>query len=613
MTSIEEANKRTHDQIKRDLEDISPLALPQYLMECEFYDMEDTQKIIDEAVAEFENKGGVAGSLIDPVLTATTQSVCLILLKKFHRPSYKKVLKGKLHLGNIIKQAISFEYPKTVINASGPFEDVLTNDILHNQLRSLDSGIDRKYIRKQWDNEKTKKAFRNKQFGDNTAKDDVLGTMTYKNRTDSGGKTTTIATTDHIIPLKAKHYEFAGFIRRYSAQETVNKLMNEEQNYQLLNTSDNSRKGDRSADEFIKLREEIEKYRPDNEKKVVRLKEKLKNEDLPEKERQKVEKDLKNTINKLELKPLTKEQQIKLREDEKKEKHRQNVALAKGGIKTVGFEQIGKIVETVIGPVAFEIKDFINNGMTHGFDTNDFLEGLLKRMVRCISYIADQLPKLLFNFFADIGQMLTHLALSIFGILKSSLGKFLDIVVHGLSLIKEALKILLSSDDKSQVEKGDAICKLLVAFATSILGQFLVDLGLNALGLPDPFSEIVAAIVSAIISTVVVHFYDQIDLFNIKYEVRNQHIKEILEEKKKKIQRDTATFDLVVYQKLKHERIMTEDLKVLMDTAIASNDFDKVNHVVNQIGDYFKVEIPYKTSSEFVEFVRSNEQIIIGN
>ncbi|MBT7914825.1 hypothetical protein HN588_13060, partial [Candidatus Bathyarchaeota archaeon] len=62
------------DKIAREIAEVSPLALPQYLAECEFYDMEDTRDVLDRAVSEFEDAGGVGANLANTVVVSLANS-----------------------------------------------------------------------------------------------------------------------------------------------------------------------------------------------------------------------------------------------------------------------------------------------------------------------------------------------------------------------------------------------------------------------------------------------------------------------------------------------------------------------------------------------------------
>ena len=54
---------KSPEEICADLEKISPLALPEYLAKCEFYDRSNAYKVLEKAVDEFKGKGGVLACL----------------------------------------------------------------------------------------------------------------------------------------------------------------------------------------------------------------------------------------------------------------------------------------------------------------------------------------------------------------------------------------------------------------------------------------------------------------------------------------------------------------------------------------------------------------------
>lgn len=82
-----EQSYKTPEQIQEDLKHISPLALPEYLANCEYYDKSDAFEVLDEAVKEFEGKegnGGIGKTMIDVMLPTSVQAVSMVFLKKFH-------------------------------------------------------------------------------------------------------------------------------------------------------------------------------------------------------------------------------------------------------------------------------------------------------------------------------------------------------------------------------------------------------------------------------------------------------------------------------------------------------------------------------------------------
>ena len=56
------------DKAVEEIKKISPLALPEYIAQCEFYDEKESRKVFDEVVAEFEKDGGSVDSILKPVM-----------------------------------------------------------------------------------------------------------------------------------------------------------------------------------------------------------------------------------------------------------------------------------------------------------------------------------------------------------------------------------------------------------------------------------------------------------------------------------------------------------------------------------------------------------------
>jgi hypothetical protein len=101
---------KTPAQIKKDLERISPLALPDYLSKCDFYDRTDAYQTLDNAIEKFRGTGGLAGNLVETTLVAVINSVGLCLAKKFlPKKTYNELCKcGGNAFGSACKEALTF-------------------------------------------------------------------------------------------------------------------------------------------------------------------------------------------------------------------------------------------------------------------------------------------------------------------------------------------------------------------------------------------------------------------------------------------------------------------------------------------------------------------------
>lgn len=568
-----EQSYKTPDQILEDLKHVSPLALPGYLANCEYYDKSNAFEVLDEVAKEFEGKqgGGIGRAMMDVMLPTSVQAVSMVILKKFNKPLYNKALKGKVNFGAILKQAIEFRYDEKFIQFSKGGDELLHYELKHNA-----SGISDQYARNEWDNKKRKDEFK----ANYSESKDIIGQSVYKTKQEAieagADPNRDMLTVDHVVPLKKIQDQFGAFAQRYVGQEKMNNIANSDKNYQALNQSSNSSKNDKTTNEWL---DDLSK-RLEN------------NPDDSQKER--------------------KEKAIKakevLREKENKSRKFIQASLMQEGAKTVAFEQVGKIVETLAGPVIFEIRDSINNGVCYGFNTKNLLAALLGRTKRVLLYMSHNLPRLLGDFVGDLTQMFIHLATAIFDIFSGIFKKFIKIIMSGISTIIESVKICFNKD-MSPAQKGDAITKLIVALMVNVIGNFALDVLFPGSQL---LSDIFSPIISAVLSAVAVYFFDKVDLFNLKRELRRQRIEEIFALRKQKLQEASQQFDIIVSEKLRQQRIAIESVRQLLIDGFSTKDFDALNSALDKACELFRVEVPYKNTREFMDYIRKNPQIVIA-
>lgn len=568
-----EQSYKTPDQILEDLKHVSPLALPGYLANCEYYDKSNAFEVLDEVAKEFEGKqgGGIGRAMMDVMLPTSVQAVSMVILKKFNKPLYNKALKGKVNFGAILKQAIEFRYDEKFIQFSKGGDELLHYELKHNA-----SGISDQYARNEWDNKKRKDEFK----ANYSESKDIIGQSVYKTKQEAieagADPNRDMLTVDHVVPLKKIQDQFGAFAQRYVGQEKMNNIANSDKNYQALNQSSNSSKNDKTTNEWL---DDLSK-RLEN------------NPDDSQKER--------------------KEKAIKakevLREKENKSRKFIQASLMQEGAKTVAFEQVGKIVETLAGPVIFEIRDSINNGVCYGFNTKNLLAALLGRTKRVLLYMSHNLPRLLGDFVGDLTQMFIHLATAIFDIFSGIFKKFIKIIMSGISTIIESVKICFNKD-MSPAQKGDAITKLIVALMVNVIGNFALDVLFPGSQL---LSDIFSPIISAVLSAVAVYFFDKVDLFNLKRELRRQRIEEIFALRKQKLQEASQQFDIIVSEKLRQQRIAVEKIRQVLIDSFKTKDFDALNSTLDDACKLFGVKVPYNNTMEFMDYIRKNPQIVIA-
>ena len=653
------SERKTTEEICADLETISPLALPEYLYKCEIHDKDNAFEVLDKAVEEFGGKGGVANSLLDATMKAVVNSSFLCLLRKFNEDAYKKMIKTKTtDFSQYVKKAFTFELADYGLNdqvSNVPYvADALQQDMLRrNMVRQPGEPVEGKFT-PQFDaktyrrNDDWKGNVRSSDFPKGKSDDgktvkDVSGRDLFIHKEDAGGDRSQMAEGDHVTPLETIHNRASYYAERYvdldkkvdveyigedgkvkkHSLTILQAIANDDSNFQVLPGDKNAAKGGAltnkafiSECEKIKqassLFAEMETASPERKRelqsKVAALnlsgskrnvaKLMARGDNLSPEEEKKVARY-----------KLTEAEKKNLLENQKKsEAAIRNKLLVEGG-KTVLMEQIGKIVEVLIGPVAFELRDSIKNGLTNGFDGCDAFEAFCKRVWRALKYAFSKLGEILKGLLGDLAKMVATLFANMCKVLKDFFGKFFDLALSGISVLIESVKVLMGSGTPAQ--KGDAILKIIVGFVTGILGQTLIDSMLESIGLPDPFSEIVASVCSAILSTLVMALFDKLDLFGMKRELLRNRIDEIFDARAKKIREESERFDMVAMQVLKRNRIALEQMRMRLDKGLFYGDFDFINQAIDDVCQFLGVELPYSTPHEFLLYVHDNEEIVI--
>ena len=573
MENLTEYKYKTPEQIQEDLKHISPLALPAYLAECEYYDKSDAYETLDKAIKEFEQQGGILQNLMDVMLPTTIQAIGTVILKHTNKNLYTKAQQGKINFGKITQQVINFKYDEEFLQLSKAGDE-----LLHYQQKTENSGISNNYNRKEWDNEKRKEEFK-EQYTEST---DVIGQTIYKTQEEAkaaGSSMKNVLETDHIVPLKHIHEQYGAFAQRYVGKEKMNQIVNSDKNFQGLNKSSNSSKQDQTNSKFVESTKRRIEVKPDD-KEAERKQKVIDSEEI-------------------------------LKENEKNaNKHLQAELLESGSI-TVLMEQVGRIVETLAGPLAFEIKESVKEGICYNMDTDSVLEAIGKRILRFLKYMVEKLPALLGDFLGDFAQMLLLLGSSILDCITGIFKKFIGMVMSGISIIIEAVKI---SCDKtmSPAQKGDAISKLIVTLVVNVLGNFALDALCKTLNIPEFISDIFNPIISAALSAIIIHLFDKLDLFNAKKELRDQRIDEIFALRRQKLEEASQQFDIAINERLKQDRIAMEKIRTVLNSSLKDKDFNSMNEALDKACGLFQVEIPYANTAEFLDFLRTNRKIVIA-
>lgn len=564
----------TSQEVTQALERISPLELPGYLEQVEFYDMQDSQALLNKAVKKLARGGGVASCLSDSVARASVHAVVMAGLKKWNKPEYKRALKHNLHFGDLVEQVRSFSYPRGFSTLA--VDQVQDNAQLQRR-RRRESRMHGLYDRSVYNDQKAMNRYRDGRMpdGDQGARDDIRGFTVYKTqkRAAEDGRvnhpTHHRAEVDHVIPLKKLHARYESFATRFVDDTVARDIYNGDHNFQLLTQHDNRSKRDKSN---------------------------------------------------LELGRATKERygaldmsaQDKLEANQRKAELNVGGKLVSAGCSTVLASQTGRVALVIIGPVSYELREMFARGRDRSLGGKSTFAELQYRLKRAFNYISQELPKLLGDFFCDLSQMLLSFAAMLVKSVLSLFTKVIEIIVDGFGMIVQAIRILMTDSSKmTGMQKADAVSKLLVAIVTNVIGTRVVDGLLNSLGVPDPLSDMLATVATSVLAAVVTHLFDTLDLFGVKAQVREQRLAEVFAEKIAKIRENTNNLNRSANETLRRQRLEFEMLRRRFSETLKTGNMESLNRVIDKMASFFKVEIPYSSPEEFSQFISVNKRILI--
>jgi len=202
--------------------------------------------------------------------------------------------------------------------------------------------------------------------------------------------------------------------------------------------------------------------------------------------------------------------------------------LSGDALNSSGHQVIGELVLHLIKPLYFELNDCFQEGIEEGVSATNFKQALKIRIKRMKQYLMANALTLLkgdtLSFFKNFISMLLE------GILNCFVGIFKQVI----RIMKEGFKILLQilpvlrDSETSLAQKGDAILKLIASSATIFAG-IGIEAWLNSLSVPEPWSIILASILSAVLTTLTMYLLDKMDLFGVNEEFKRKRISELLD------------------------------------------------------------------------------------
>lgn len=339
----------------------------------------------------------------------------------------------------------------------------------------------------------------------------------YSNKTHakSQGKKEQAAETDHVVPC----VEICNQLKSNKAlnPQDIKEIININDN--LLVTSQKNNRGSKTGKfgkNEAKLREELDQgYVEDDNKKQTPL------SDSDKEARSNMVDKMANAKGKIDSKTNEKVMSNVLKDNKTQQR------LASDAGSAAGHQAIGDLVLSLIKPLYYELQDCFQNGIEEGVNANNFKSALKIRFNRMKNHIVDNAAGTLGG--GALGFFKNFLTMLLEGIVNC----FVGIFKHIARMIKEGIKILfqilpvLKDKATSAAQKGDAILKLIISSVTIFAG-IGIETWLNSLGLGEPWSIIVASILSAVLTSLMMYLLSKIDLFGVNRDLKIKRVSEAL-------------------------------------------------------------------------------------
>lgn len=569
--------------ILEELQTASPLESAKLLQEIELYDAKSSQEIIDEVYKEFAGNQQKVENIVVPVFTSIADG----FLKK---GKVGEALKKKgLTATRIVSECQNFTYDEGVDTYSEIIKDRVISENSKNQ-KSFNDRIDSD-ITQEYDREGSKYGYTasehdkyfDKKFGDNkTIKDEYSNETIYRSKEQRDNRRDENdfmyqAELDHIVPLEKVHEQLKN--NCLLTDEDVRRIANDESNYAVTSHKINNKKRSDYNEDFAESKKADDLGLDEQTRETMKQKGREAQKQIDKHANRAVLEHLKNGDKKDELKTAAKQ-------------------MTGEAAKESGEMFIGTIIMEVIKPVYFEMKDCIVNGIKEPVGVDDLGGALAYRLSRVKNHVVSNLTRIGIDGFTDlIKSIVSSLVQGIVNLFFGMLKTFLQIIKDGIGIAISAVKIL-SSKEISTAEKGDAVVKLVGGALIGILGDVLVD----KLNIPEPWETIVSALISGCGVLFFMILLDKIDIFSVKSERRRNRIIEIFNERIKDIERAKEQVDVFALETLKQQRENFEVINDEMQEGIKNNNIDIINAGLYKMAKYFKIELPYSDTDEFIEY-----------
>jgi hypothetical protein len=186
----------------------------------------------------------------------------------------------------------------------------------------------------------------------------------------------------------------------------------------------------------------------------------------------------------------------------------------------------------------------------------------------------------------------------------------LKVVKEGIKIFVQSAKVLFGQDakDMTPAQKGDAIIKIIGGSVIAISGIGIEAL-LNKIGIGEPWSVVLSTMLSGIASALFMYLLDKADIFSVKAEKRKERIQEIFDERINDIHEASENFNVIAIETLRQQYQQFEEIKTDIHKGLDGDNIDSINSGLYKMTAFYKLDLPYSNTKEFVEYFDSQDVI----
>ena len=618
------------DKAVEELKRISPLALPGYIAECEFYDQTETRKVLDDVVKEFEKDGGTVDSVLKPVMFSVADGLLEAI------PGGAALRRKGLTPQRIVTECEAFSYSSEDMGI-GTIPGVAYVDFKNIRERAAEfaAGRDWEYVRSELENQNAMNKYKEAAVRANGGAKNLLDEYTgernitaYRSTADLRRNDPTHrfqAQPDHIVPLKVLNEQFRGNFAL--SKNDVRIIANKDYNFALTSAAINQSKQDKTNAEYVassglteaqkrrmvKMAEEAQKAIDSQTNKVVG-KNLTFGGTVAQSDIKAASIEFRKKHHIPEGQKLTKEQKASI---ERNLRIKKTAGVYGEGAKMAANQAkdfaIGNVVLYLLKPLYWELKDSFNNDLVKGVNASSGSEAIRIRFGRVKNYIVKNAKQFLGDgIWEFIKGFVSALIESIIGLFVGIFRSILKLLKEGIRIFVQAAKILWgkNSSKMSAAEKGDAIVKLIGASVASLAG-IGIDFLLSQIGTPQILRVPLATMLSGIVAALFMYLLDKADLFSVKPERRAARVKEVFDARIADMKADTAKFSAATTERLRRDWEEYIYLSQEADKTLASHDAVATSEVLTQMAKFFSVALPYSDAKSFAQFLKNGKDVQI--